>query len=680
MKQDRDYRGAQPTLCIGVDIGGTFTDVIAYSTATHQLVAAKSLSTPQEPVRAVLEALGKMGVDLASAVRFVHGTTRVTNALLERTGAKVAMITTEGFRDVVEMGRGHRARLYSVKEIAPPRLVERKWRIEVPERVLADGSVHRELDEAAVLNALHAINAAGIGGVAVCFLHAHRNPAHERRVAALIEERFPTLAYSASAEIVPEVGEYERFATTVLNVSVKPFVDRYLAEFAGALGAHGYRGDLSIMTSSGGVVGADRARQVPMQLALSGPAGGVAASAYVARRAGFPNAITCDMGGTSTDVCLILDGQQTMTNIGDIAGFPNKTFQIEINTIGAGGGSIAWVDIGGELCVGPQSAGSSPGPACYGRGGTQPTTTDAHLVIGHLDPDEPLGGEVRPDAEAARGAMATLAESFGRMEPERLALGIVQLAVAKMTSAIKEISIARGHDPRDFVLLPFGGAGPMHATALADELGMSTVLVPPVPGNLSALGFVTAPARHDLVRAMMLDLTDAAMPEIEAALDALDREGRAALGADGDSAAIERSVGMRIKGQSFDLRVPLPAVPSSAADLLARFQEAYQARYAYFPAAKEVEIVNCRVTALGPALEFDLAAPIAGNTEPPSTRRVFTAAGWVTATVLQRPTLRPGDELAGPAIIRESGATTVVGSGWRVSVDPLHNLILSKHA
>ncbi len=667
-------------LWIGVDIGGTFTDVIAYDIETQKLAAAKSLSTPAEPVRAVLEALAKIGVDLGAAARFVHGTTRVTNALLERAGARVALITTAGFRDVIEMGRGHRARLYSVKETPPPRLVERRWRYEVPERILADGAVHLPLDERAVLAALGEIAAAGIGGVAVCFLHAYRNPAHEARVAALIAEHHPALSYSTSAEVVPEIGEYERFATTVLNVSVKPFVDRYLSEFAGALAAKGYRGGLSIMTSSGGVVAAERARQVPMQLALSGPAGGVAASAYVAGRAGFPNVITCDMGGTSTDVCLIRDGQQTMTNMGEIAGFPNKTFQVEINTIGAGGGSIAWVDVGGELSIGPHSAGSTPGPACYGRGGTQPTTTDAHLLVGHLDPDEALGGEVRPDMAAARAAVAALGDQLGGIAPERLALGIIQLAIAKMTGAIKEISVARGHDPRDFALLPFGGAGPMHATALADELGMATVLVPPVPGNLSALGFVTAQARHDLVRALLLDLGPAAMAEIAAAFAALEGEGRAALGADAGRATIQRSVGMRIKGQSFDVRVAVDAVPDSAAALGEAFRAAYQARYAYVPPGREVEIVNCRVTVLGPAPEVDLAAPIAGTKAAPSTRRVFTAQGWVDAAVVHRPTLRPGDTVAGPAIIRESGATTVVGAGWRVAVDALNNLVIVKDA
>ena len=666
-------------LWIGVDIGGTFTDVIVYDATSRRLAAAKSLSTPAEPVRAVIEGLAKLKVDLGGVSRFVHGTTRVTNALLEHAGAKVAVITTRGFRDVVEMGRGHRAKLYSVKERAPARLVERALRFEVPERLLADGSVHEALDETAVLDALGKIAAAGVGGVAVCFLHSYRNPAHEARVAEIIAARFPALSCSTSAEVVPEIGEYERFATTVQNVSVKPFVDEYLSTFEGALQARGYRGGLSVMTSSGGVISAEAARRVPMQLALSGPAGGVAASAYVAGRAGFPNIITCDLGGTSTDVCLIKDGQPAMTNMGEIGGYPNKTFQVEINTIGAGGGSIAWVDVGGELGIGPQSAGSTPGPACYGRGGTEPTTTDAHLVVGHLDPDEPLGGEVKPDLAAARRAMENLGRKLGGIAPERLARGIIQLAIVKMTSAIKEISVARGHDPRDFALLPFGGAGPMHATALADELGMDTVLVPPVPGNLSALGFVTAQARHDLVRAMLLDLNDAALAEVKTALAALEAEGRTRLGDAAAQGAMQFSIGMRIKGQSFDLRVPVDGMPASAAILRELFTTAYQARYAYMPATTAIEIVNCRVTALGPSPDVDLAAPIAGSAAPPSVRDIYTEQGWVKASVVHRPTLSPGSIVRGPVIIRESGATTVIGAGWQATVDTLQNLVITRH-
>jgi N-methylhydantoinase A len=669
-------------LWVGVDIGGTFTDVIVYDTEARLLRAAKSLSTPAEPVRAVLEALHKLDVDLSRVTRFVHGTTRVTNALLEGTGGGVALLTTEGFRDVVAMGRGHRHRLYSVKEVAPPRLVERRLCFEVPERMRADGTVHRALDLEAVQRAIEKMKGLELTGVAVCFLNAYSNPAHEEQVAALVRERLPEVACSSSAEVVPEIGEYERFTTTVLNVAVKPFVSQYLASFLGALREHGYGGGLSIMTSSGGVVAADDARRLPMQLALSGPAGGVSASAYVSLASPYRQIITCDMGGTSTDVCVIREGLPSMTNLGEIAGYPNKTFQIEIKTIGAGGGSIAWIDIGGELSIGPQSAGSMPGPASYGRGGTEATTTDAHLVIGHLDPEEPLGGEVKPDLEAARAAMERLSGPLGGLPVERIALGIVQVAVAKMTSAIKEITYARGLDPRDFVLLPFGGAGPMHATALADELGIDTVVVPPVPGNLSALGFITARARLDLVRTMLLPVEEAALPAMAAAVEGLCQVGIDRLVAGGlqnpADVTVERSLGMRIRGQSFDLHVPIAAVPRSATELAERFREAYQARYAYLPATAALEVVSVRVIAFGPQAEVNLAGQVAESASPPRSRRIYSAEGWADAMVYRRSALRLGAPVAGPAIFRESGATTVMGRAWRAEVDTGGNLVLRR--
>ena len=669
-------------LWVGVDIGGTFTDVIVYDVQERMLRAAKSLSTPDEPVRAVLDALVKLGVDLSRVSRFVHGTTRVTNALLEGTGGGVAIITTAGFRDVLSMARGHRHRLYSVKETSPPRLVERGLCFEVPERIRADGTVHRALNEGALADIVGTIGGMNLSGLAVCLINAYSNPVHERRVAAILRERLPDLACSTSSEVVPEIGEYERFATTVLNVAVKPFVDRYLGSFEDALAERGYKGGLSIMTSSGGVVSADDARRLPMQLALSGPAGGVSASAYVASASGYGRVITCDMGGTSTDVCVIVDGLPTMTNLGEIADWPNKTFQIEIKTIGAGGGSIAWVDIGGELSIGPQSAGSTPGPASYGRGGLDATTTDAHLVIGHLDPDEPLGGEVMPDLAAARAAMQRLSALLGDLPVERVALGIVQVAVAKMTSAIKEITYARGLDPRDFVLLPFGGAGPMHATALAEELGIDTVVVPPVPGNLSALGFVTARARLDLVRAMLLPVEDASLAKIATALQALSDEGVERLVAGGlrspDKATIERALGIRIQGQSFDLQIPIDALPAKASDLVARFREFYQTRYAYLPAAAALEVVSVRVTAFGPQADVDVAGQAIHEKSAPTARRVFSAYGWIDAQVHRRSGLIAGQRIDGPAIFRESGATTVMGAGWHALVDERANLVLSR--
>ena len=666
---------------VGVDIGGTFTDVIVYDAAARRLTSSKTLSDKIDPVQAVLDGVAKLDVDLSHATRFVHGTTRVTNALLEGDRVPVALLTTKGFRDVVAMGRGHRPRLYSVKERPPAKLVERSLRIEVDERIVADGTVMTPLDDREVLAALDGLPEDGVAGVAICFLHAYANPDHERRAADLIAAHRPDLVCSASSEVVPEIGEYERFVTTVLNVAVKPFVDTYLSEFEGKLRERGYGAQLFIMTSSGGVVLAEQARRLPVQLALSGPAGGVAASSYIAQRAGYPNIITCDMGGTSTDVCLIQDGVPTMTNQGEIGGWPNRTFQIEIQTIGAGGGSIAWRDIGGELCIGPESAGSTPGPACYGRGGMRPTITDAHLIVGHLDPGTRLGDEVTLDLDAARTAMQGLADDLGGIAVEELALGIVRLANAKMTSAIKAISIARGHDPRDFVLLPFGGAGPMHAAMLADELGIEEILVPPVPGNLSALGFVTAQARQDMVRTMPSALDAASIAAAGAAFEELAADGIAEMARNGltDAAALDmrRSVGMRIKGQTFELIVSLDDEMPDVEGLTERFRDAYEARYAYAPPGGKLEIVSCRLTVLGPVPDVDLGGA-AGDPTVPAERRIYTTDGWQTARIQHRGAMAPGAPVAGPAIVTESGATTVVGADWTAEIDTHDNLILRR--
>ncbi|GAA1519549.1 hydantoinase/oxoprolinase family protein [Sphaerisporangium rubeum] len=665
---------------IGVDIGGTFTDVIVYEPATARLREAKTLSTPADPARAIVEGLAKIGVDLAAAGRFVHGTTRVTNALLEGSGEPVAVITTAGFRDVLEMGLGHRPRLYSVKEPPRPPLVPRRMRHAVQERIMADGTVSVPLDLGDLDRAADAIAAAGPGAVAVCFLHSYRNPEHEHAAARRITERYPSVVCSVSSDVVPEHGEYERFTTTVLNATVRGAVSEYLGGLGGALADGGYTRPLAIMTSSGGVVSTEQARRLPINLALSGPAGGVAASVHVAARAGFGNVITCDIGGTSTDVCLIKDGAPLMTNHGQIAGYPNKTFQLEINTIGAGGGSVAWRDVGGELRVGPRSAGSTPGPAAYGRGGTEPTITDAHLLVGHLDPRASLGGEVGLRTEPARDAMGRLAEEFDGVGDVELAYGVLRLATIKMTSAIKEISVARGHDPRDFVLMPFGGAGPMHATALADELGIVRVLVPPVPGNFSALGFVTARARHDYVRTALVAADDAGLDVVRSLVEEMREAAREQMktedGLDPGEIGFAVSVGMRFRGQSFDLAVPVAELPATADELVEAFHAAYAERYSYVRGGHPAEIVNCRVTAFGaePDVTFpppDPAAPASGE---PS--RIYGADGWAEATVWRRAALAEGTTFEGPAVVRESGSTTVVGAGWTATVDGDRNLLL----
>ncbi|MFV2018111.1 hydantoinase/oxoprolinase family protein [Micromonospora sp. LOL_023] len=670
-------------LCIGVDIGGTFTDVIVYEPGTARLAEAKTLSTPADPAAAILDGLAKLGVSLSRAGRFVHGTTRVTNALLEGAGEPVAVITTEGFRDVLEMGLGHRPRLYSVKETGRPALTPRRMRHAVRERIAADGTVAVPLDLDQLDEVAARVAAGTARAVAICFLHSYRNPEHELAAAERISQRHPDISCSASADVVPEHGEYERFATTVLNASVRGAVSDYLSGLGSTLSANGYHHPLAIMTSSGGVVSTDQAGRLPINLALSGPAGGVAASAYVAGLAGFDNVITCDIGGTSTDVCLIKNGAPLMTNHGTIAGHPNRTFQIEINTIGAGGGSVAWRDLGGELRVGPKSAGSDPGPACYGRGGQEPTTTDAHLLVGHLDPDGLLGGEVAPDVDAARAALGRLAAQFdGELSETELADGVLRLATVKMTSAIKEISVARGHDPRDFVLMPFGGAGPMHATALADELGILRVLVPPVPGNFSALGFVTARARHDHVRTALVAADAAGLSAVRVIVDDLRETARSQLkteeGVEADQVSFRFSLGMRFRGQSFDLAVPFDELPDRPTDLVAAFHDAYRERYAYLRSDHPTEIVNCRLTAFGPQPAVTFAAPAVGPPPTPANTRIWGPQGWTDATVWNRPTLTAEHQITGPAVVRESGSTTVIGAGWRGRVDRHGNLLLER--
>ncbi|MEU8802329.1 hydantoinase/oxoprolinase family protein [Spirillospora sp. NPDC048819] len=669
-------------LLIGVDIGGTFTDVIVYEPGGAVLREAKTLSTPDDPARAIFEGLAAIGVSLSDAGRFVHGTTRVTNALLEGAGERVAVLTTEGFRDVLEMGLGHRPRLYSVKEPARAPLVPRRMRFPVRERVMADGGVETPLDLDGLDRALDELDRLGDDApraIAVCLLHSYRNPAHERAVAERVLERRPAAVCSISSEVVPEHGEYERFTTTVLNASVRGTVSEYLGGLGEALASSGYTRPLSIMTSSGGVVSTRQAGRLPINLALSGPAGGVAAGAYVAARAGFANVITCDIGGTSTDVCLIKDGAALMTNQGQIAGYPNKTFQTEINTIGAGGGSVAWRDVGGELRVGPRSAGSRPGPAAYGRGGREPTTTDAHLLVGHLDAAAALGGQVELRADLAEEAMERLASEFGDLTAMELAHGILRLATVKMTSAIKEISVARGHDPRDFVLMPFGGAGPMHATALADELGIERVLVPPVPGNFSALGFVAARARHDYVRTVLVAADEAGLDTVRGLVAEMAEAARELMkdedGVDPDDIVFALSVGMRFRGQSFDVAVPFEELPEAPEDLVTAFYDAYAERYSYARSGHPVEIVNCRLSAFGPAA--DLVFPPPGGSAPePGATRVYGPDGWTDATEWHRADLTEGTRVVGPAVVREIGSTTVVGRGWTGMVDRQRNLLL----
>ena len=488
---------------VGIDVGGTFTDLTAVDEATGRVVVTKVPSRPRHEADAVLAGLAALGIAARDVRRLVHGTTVGTNAVLERRGARVAVITTAGFRDLIEIGRTKRniPALFVPTFVRPKPVVERKHRFEVTERLAADGRVLIALDPASVERALDAAVAADAEALAVCLLHAYLNPAHERTIADVAKGRCPGLAVSCSAEVVAEYREFERFSTTVLNAYLQPLMDRYLGNLEERLRATGYAHGVLTVASSGGMMTTETARRLPIKTIFSGPAGGVSQACFVGGAAGVRDLITYDMGGTSTDVCLVRDLAPLATSDAMVGAFPVKVPQIDMHTVGAGGGSIAWLDEDGSLQVGPRSAGATPGPAAYGLGGTEPTVTDANVVLGRIGVRRRLGGSIALDAARARTAVAGLAERMGgTLTVDALAEGIVRIAVARMTSAIREISIQRGHDPRDFTLVAFGGAGPMHALALADEIGIPRVLVPRHPGNFSALGLLASDIKHDEVR------------------------------------------------------------------------------------------------------------------------------------------------------------------------------------
>jgi N-methylhydantoinase A len=667
-------------LWLGIDVGGTFTDLVLYDEATGAIRLDKTPSTPRDHAEGMMTGIGRLAVALERVERIAHGTTVATNTALERSGARTAVVTTRGFRDVLEVGRGNRLVLYDIKATRPPALVPRTLRLEVDERTLFDGTVLRAVAPEDLERVVQALREAGVEAVAVCYLHAYANNDNERRTKDAIAKALPEVFVSTSSEVLAEYREYERFATTVLNAFVAPRVRRYLTSVGARLAAAGYRRPLAVMTSNGGTLPAERVVDFPVHSMLSGPAAGVIGAAHVGRASGHPDLITYDMGGTSTDVCLVRNGRFAMTTEGRVGALPNKVLQIEINSIGAGGGSVAWLGAGKFLNVGPRSAGAAPGPACYGRGGEEPTVTDANVVLARLGTARPLGGEIRLDPERAQTAVGRLASELG-IDVARMADGIVKLAVVKMTGAIKEISVMRGHDPRAFTLFAYGGAGPLHAAFVAAELGMSRVVVPPMPGNFSAFGLLVADVRHDEVRTRVVRTTDLSFPELEQLFGDLTARARARLAEDGfaaESMRFEASLDMRYVGQAFELSVPFEESLASMKDVDRAFYTAHEARYAH-ATADPVEIVSLRLSAYGVGAKPSLPrAPEAGSlaaARMPERVVLFDAVPTATA-VYARELLPSETTLDGPALIEESGTTTVVPPGFRASVDAHANLIL----
>ena len=681
-------------LWLGVDVGGTFTDAVLFDEEGRRFRHAKAPSTPEDPTAGVLAALDALKVELTEVERLVHGVTIGTNAILEQKGAEVWMLTTEGFRDVLEIARTNRPELYNIKSLKTPPLVPRTRTLEIGERMLFDGSVLKALDLDEVRRAAEKIPAGSDKAIAVCFLHSYANPSHEQAAAEVVREAAKGWFVCASAEVLPQFREYERFNTTALNAYIGPLMAGYLARLREALAGRGFQREVFIMTSNGGVSTARRAARLPVGTVLSGPAGGVAAAVHLAGlvsgNGGAPeggwgvNLITCDMGGTSTDVCLIEDLKIPVTNEQYIGAYANRTPQVKVNAVGAGGGSIAWLDDGDILNVGPRSAGAQPGPACYGQGGAEPTVTDANLLLGRLGAGNPLGGKIVLDAGLAEKAIAPLAARLG-LDTPALAEGIVRIAVARMVSAIKQISIADGHDPRDFMLTAYGGAGPMHAALIAEELEISRILVPPWPGTFAAFGALISEQRHDLSRTHTLQTRHATDAEIEAVFSALEAEGLALLtdeGASPDSVEFKRALGMRYLGQSWELEVEVPDGARSGAELEAAFEAVHERRFGH-RAGGAAEIVNFKLAVLGRMSRPELPRwEPAGNGVHPEKpagqerRLVYFGGEFAQVPVHDRERLPAGAVLEGPAIIEETGSTTVVPPGWRATVRTLGDILM----
>ncbi|MEK7446276.1 MAG: hydantoinase/oxoprolinase family protein [candidate division NC10 bacterium] len=672
---------------VGIDVGGTFTDLAAVDESTGRVVLTKLPSRPRNEAAAVLAGLGALGIASREVRRLVHGTTVGTNAVLERRGARVAVLTTAGFRDLIEIGRTKRniPALFVPTFVRPKPVVERKHRFEVVERLDADGSVLVPLDLASVERALDGALAAGAEALAVCLLHSYVNPAHERAVADAAKGRRPGLPVSCSAEVVAEYREFERFSTTVLNAYLQPLMDEYLTGLEERLRATGYAHGVLTVGSSGGMMTTETARRLPIKTIFSGPAGGVSQACFVGAATGLRDVITYDMGGTSTDVCLVRELAPVMTSDSMVGAFPVKVPQIDMHTVGAGGGSIAWLDVDGSLQVGPRSAGARPGPAAYGLGGTEPTVTDANVVLGRIGTNRLLGGSIAIDPARATQVMADLAARLGSgMTLEVLAEGVIRIAVARMTSAIREISIQRGHDPRDFTLIAFGGAGPMHALALAEEIGIPRVLVPRHPGNFSALGLLASDIKHDDVRTRVGPLRERAplladlFAEMEgAARRQLEHEGFAP-----DGQRMVRSLDLRYRGQAFELAVPVDGGAVALDAIEDAFHRQHLGAYGHANREAMIELVNARLTAYGvvpkPAAERYRSETASLDAALRERRPVWFGGTPHECPVWERERLPERAPLRGPAIVEEFGATTVVLPGWRGAVDEHGNLRLER--
>jgi len=662
---------------LAIDIGGTFTDLVLLDEDNGDVRISKVQTTPDDPAKGVIASINKARVDLTSCRYLIHGTTVVINTVLERKGARTALITTKGFRDVYSIGRFNRTEMYDPFYRKPEPFVPRHLTYEVAERLNYRGEVLRPLDRFEIESMAGKLRENGVLSVAVCLLHSYANPSHEVEIEKIMEEENPEILVSLSSEVAREFREYERTSTVVINAYVKPMVDGYIRSLEGALQAMGFDGAFLIMQSNGGIMSSRRAREIPVQVIESGPSGGVIGCAYVSRVLGFKNVISFDMGGTTAKSSIVIDGEPRFTadyKIGGYAhGHPVKVPVVDVSEVGTGGGSIAWVGPGNSLKVGPKSAGAFPGPICYGYGGTQPTVTDANVLLGRINPNRFLGGEMRLDLDASRKGIKELAEHL-ELDGETTLRGIIRVADSNMSLSIRAVTLERGFDPRDFTMIAFGGGGPLHATDLARDLRIPEVVVPPDPAHFSAWGMLNADIRHDYVRTYITRIETADMKSIIRIYAELEEEGRRTLVGEGISESkigFSLSADMRYFGQEHAVSVPISMKQLESEDrrdIRESFDRLHNERYGHSAPAEAAEIVNLRVAAVGlvekPRFE-KVASSGAREGSATGTRKVFHTSEGVfleTPTYL-RDELKVGSSIIGPAIIEEYASTILLAPG-----------------
>jgi N-methylhydantoinase A len=670
---------------VAIDIGGTFTDLVAYDDDSHAVVFTKSPTTYGNYVAGVLDCFAKAKLEPRRAAFLNHGTTLVINSLIERKGAKSALLTTAGFRDVLEIARGNRPDPFDLHYRRDEPLIPRALRFEIKERIGSKGEIIEPLDVAALAPLADTLKGLGIESVAIFFMNSYANPQHEEEAARVLRHLLPDAYVTYSTELTREWYEYERTSTVAANAYVGPQVNTYIRRLESDLAAKGFRGSLFMMGSNGGLLSVDRTCRQPVGLVESGPIGGCIGAAAYAEVLGFENVIAFDMGGTTAKCALVEKGQFSVESIyyagGYVKGFPIKSSVINIVEVGSGGGSIAWLDPQNRLHVGPQSAGSTPGPACYGHGGRQPTVTDANLVLGRLNADRFLGGEFALDAEAARAAIQRVAEPLGyrgRNGVTEVADGILSIATVTMAGAIKQVSVEHGLDPRDFVLFCYGGGGPLHASSLAHELSIPTVIIPPEPGNFSAMGMLLADARLDLSQTFVGVLDDSTVAALNGAFAAMEEEARAALVREFGAGDVlfERHAEMRYAGQRHNIKVAISNTETPA-DIRRDFDRDYQRRYGHADARAKAEIQALHLSAFTRLRRPDLnRLPRRGAPGRPAAARqvYFGGHGTVEAKVFDRESLAAGFAASGPAIIEEYGSTTLVWPGDRFEIGVLQEI------